>query len=210
MVLFAGHDRPSSGHQQDDVSFGLSSSVFKNEYDSLGAPSSSLVTRDAPRSRGVGGSSVSNMGSRSRVDTGGRMSRSVMSGGGASRVSNPDANLSRQIASEYASLEAPTMQPVAEHIRISKKHYEIAKSTNMPQSHRNANQQVVLEKPLQGNVMSQSELGNQTIAAMSSISSPMDLNVQRNLNAPLANATSFFLPPDEPAGRVVVSVIVLS
>ena len=124
-----------------------------------------------------------------------------------SQYSNPDANLSRQIASEYASLEAPTMQPVAEHIRISKKHYEIAKSTSMQQSHYDANQGVTLSKPLQANVLPPTDSDRQVIAASSSITSPMHLTEQRNLNAPLGNGPSLFLPPDEPAGRVLVNFV---
>jgi len=211
-MLYSEHppkyDRPPPGQSyQDDVSFGVSGSIFKNEYDSFGGPSSSMMSREGAGSSAGGAGGPRSRGSRERGGGSGdpgrysSQSRSLVTGG--SHMSNPDANLSRQIASEYAALEAPTMQPVAEHIRISKKHYEVAKSTDMQRSHRAANQSVVLKKPLQGNVMSASELGEQTIAATSSISSPMHLTTQRHLNAPLANATSFFMPPDEPAGRVV-------
>lgn len=198
-------------------------SVFHSDGSSLGSRGTGRDRQGGGASRGGGGNhhvpsyshSLAHSHEHSALSSASHLTRA------------PDSALSRQIASEYASLEAPStslntysygsqsqsqsqgqrrMQPVAEHIHISKKHYEVAKSTSMSQSHRAANQSVVLTKPLQGNVLAPGDVNGQLVAASSSISAPVQMSQQRNLNAPLANGPHFFLPPDEPAGRVVVSV----
>lgn len=169
---------------------GSSSSVFKNDRSSKNLPSSSMVS--ASRSS----TDPHRYSSQGIFD---RNQKSIASR--ATNVTHPDTELSQQMAMEYASLEAPSLQPVAEHIKISKKHYEIARNTSLPQTHQTANRDVVLKKPMQGRVLSPRDSDHSVIAASSSVSGPTSLSQARNLNAPYANSTSFFLPPDEPSGR---------